>query len=140
MNATRLPSDAERIRSLFIIRIALLAGVVLFAGVTHWLHMQGRLPMPDEAGLRMLDTLRYVLWGVCAFAVAWAFIWKARAESAKDMAGVSTALIIAWAPGEAAGLLGCVIHFQGGPIAPMATGILAFVVVLLVARIPRLPT
>ena len=128
-----------QLKNLFIIRIALLSGVLLFAGFTHWQHTQGLLPVPDAEGLERIQTLRYALWAVCAFALGWAFFWKARAESATSAMGVSQALIIGWAPGEAAALLGCVIHFIGGPIAPMLLGILAFVAVLLVLRIPRLP-
>jgi len=53
--------------------------------------------------------------------------------------GVHRALIIGWAPGEATALLGTVTYFQGGEPASMAFGVLAFLVVLLILRIPAPP-
>ena len=80
--------------------------------------------------------MRFGVWGRSAPAVAWAFLWKARAESAMSEQGAASSMILAWAPGEGAAILGVVTHFLGGPIATMAFGILAFIVVLLIARIP----
>ncbi len=123
-------------KQVFLIRIALILGVALFAGLTLFLRSQPDAVPADPALRERIALFRYVVWGVSAFAVAWALFWKARAESAATEQGVHQSLIIGWAPGEAAALFGIVTHYQGGPIATMAFGLLAFVVVLLILRIP----
>ncbi|MBK7905546.1 MAG: hypothetical protein IPJ78_03190 [Gemmatimonadetes bacterium] len=123
-------------KQLFIIRIALIFGVAMFAALTVFLRQSGNLPEPDAAALERIGYMRYGVWGLSALAVAWAFLWKARAESAMSEQGAASSMILAWAPGEGAAILGVVTHFLGGPIATMAFGILAFIVVLLIARIP----
>jgi len=123
-------------KQLFIIRIALIFGVAMFAALTVFLRQSGNLPEPDAAALERIRYMRYGVWGLSALAVAWAFLWKARAESAMSEQGAASSMILAWAPGEGAAILGVVTHFLGGPIATMAFGILAFIVVLLIARIP----
>lgn len=126
-------------KQLFIIRIALLVGVTVFAGITVFLRQSGNLPPADAETLERITYMRYAVWALSIFSVAWALFWKARAESAMSEQGVSSAMIVGWAPGEGTALLGVVTHFLGGPIATMAFGILAFVVVLLILRIPSTP-
>lgn len=126
-------------RQLFIIRLALVTGVLLFAGLTTWMRTSGQLPEPTEALRANLVYFRYATWAVAAFALLWALFWKARAEAAMTESGVHRALIIGWAPGEATALLGTVTYFQGGEPASMAFGVLAFLVVLLILRIPAPP-
>ncbi len=123
-------------KQLFIIRIALLFGVGMFAALTVYMRTSGNLPDADAAGLEKVAVLRYAVWGLAAFSVLWALFWKTRAESAQTEQGVSQAMIVGWAPGEATALMGTATYFVGGPIATMAFGLLAFVVVLLVLRIP----
>lgn len=126
-------------RPIFLIRIALLLGVTTFAGITVYLRASGRLPAPAPEASANLAYLRYAVWAVSALALVWAFVWKGRAEAAMTEAGVHRALIIGWAPGEAAALLGAATHFAGGPIASLGFGLVAFVAVLLVLRIPTPP-
>ncbi|MBX7120026.1 MAG: hypothetical protein K1X31_13620 [Gemmatimonadaceae bacterium] len=126
-------------RQLFIIRLALVTGVLLFAGLTTWMRTSGQLPEPAEDLRANLVYFRYATWAVAAFALLWALFWKARAEAAMTESGVHRALIIGWAPGEATALLGTVTYFQGGEPASMAFGVLAFLVVLLILRIPAPP-
>lgn len=126
-------------RQLFIIRLALVTGVLLFAGLTTWMRTSGQLPEPTEALRANLVYFRYATWAAAAFALLWALFWKARAEAAMTESGVHRALIIGWAPGEATALLGTVTYFQGGEPASMAFGVLAFLVVLLILRIPAPP-
>ena len=123
-------------KQIFIIRIALLFGVAMFAGLTVFMRASGNLPAPDAATLERLVDMRYAVWALAAFAVVWALIWKGRAESAMTEGAVSKAMVIGWAPGEATAIFGTVTHFIGGPVATMAFGLLAFIVVLLVLRIP----
>jgi hypothetical protein len=124
------------VRRLFVIRIALLAGVAMFAGLTVFLRQSGNLPPADAATLERIAVMRYAVWALSAFSVAWAFLWKARAEAAMTEQATATAMIVGWAPGEATAILGTITHFLGGPVATLAFGVLAFVVVLLVLRIP----
>lgn len=126
-------------KQLFIIRIALILGVAMFAGLTVVMRASGSLPEADAATLERIQYMRFAVWGLSAFSVGWAFLWKSRAEAAMTESAASQSLILGWAPGEGTAILGTVTHFLGGPVATMAFGILAFVVVLLVARIPRLP-
>lgn len=123
-------------KKVFIIRMALLLGVLSFAGLTIYLRQSGNLPEADAEALRRIAYMRYAVWGLAAFSVAWAFMWRARAEAAMTEQGAASAMIIGWAPGEGTALLGSVTHFLGGPIATLATGLLAFIVVLMVVRIP----
>lgn len=123
-------------RPIFLIRIALLLGVTTFAAVTVYLRASGKLPAPAAEATAKLAILRYAVWAVSGLALVWAFWWKQRAEAAMTEQGVHQALIIGWAPGEAAALLGAATHFAGGPVASLGFGMLAFVAVLLVLRIP----
>jgi hypothetical protein len=124
------------VKQLFIIRIALIMGVTMFAVLTVAMRQSGNLPEPDASTLERIAYMRYGVWGLSAFAVVWALLWKGRAEAAMSEQGAASSMIIAWAPGEGTAILGVVTHFLGGPIATMAFGILAFIIVLLIARIP----
>jgi hypothetical protein len=128
--------DDQRFKSLAIIRLSYVIGPALFILVTYLQRRFGSLgdvAMPADK----LVLMRYLHWGVAAFALFWALFWKSRTESAMDAAGVSRALIIGWAPGEAAALFGGVIYFVGGPLSAAAFGFVAFAVVLSLLRIPR---
>ncbi len=126
-------------KQLFLIRIALLVGVATFAAITIFMRASGNLPEADAATLEKITLMRYAVWALAAFSVAWAFLWKARAEAAMTEAGVNQAIILGWAPGEGTAILGTVTHFLGGPVASLAFGLLAFVIVLLVLRVPTPP-
>lgn len=126
-------------KQLFLIRMALLIGVTTFAGITIFMRSSGNLPEADAATLERITYMRYAVWALSAFSVTWAFLWKARAEAAMTEAGVNQAIILGWAPGEGTAILGTVTHFLGGPVASLAFGMLAFVAVLLVLRIPTPP-
>lgn len=131
--------DEQRFKSLAIIRLSYVMGPVLFVLVTYLQRRFGSLgevSMPADK----LVLMRYIHWGIAAFALFWALFWKSRSESAMDAAGVSRALIVGWAPGEAAALFGGVIYFVGGPINAAAFGFVAFAVVLSLLRIPGRPS
>jgi hypothetical protein len=124
------------VRQVFLIRIALILGVATFAAITVFMRASGNLPEADATTLEKIVYLRYAVWALSAFSLAWAFFWKTRAESAMSEQGVNQSLIVGWAPGEGTAILGIVTHFMGGPVATMAFGLLAFVLVLLVLRVP----
>ena len=124
-------------RRIFLIRIALILGVAVFAALTVFQRTQGMIPdASDPDALRTLQMIRYAGWGYSAFAVAWAFFFRARVEAAMSEQQIHAALIVGWAPAEGAALLGVVQCFLGAPLAAMAIGVLTFAVVLLLLPIP----
>ncbi len=124
-------------RQIFLIRLALILGVAMFAGLTVFQRTQGMIPDATDADtLDTLRTLRYAVWALSAFAIGWAFFFRARVDAAKTEQQIHQALILGWAPAEGTALLAVVQYFQGGALATMATGILTFAVVLLLLRVP----
>lgn len=124
-------------RQIFLIRIALILGVAVFAAVTVFLRTQGMIPgATDPEAVATLRMIRYAGWAYSAFAVGWAFVFRARVEAAMTVPQINTALIVGWAPAEGAALLAVVQYFLGAPLAAMAVGLLAFTVVLLLLPIP----
>jgi len=126
-------------RKLFVIRIAFIMGVATFAAITVFLRTQGKLPEPGPEQLAGVEQVRYMMWGFSAFAVVLALLMRTRTESAMTEAQMNSALIVGWAGGEGAALGSIVALFIGGSVATMAVGILAFIVVLLILRIPSPP-
>lgn len=122
-------------KQLFTIRIALVAGVAAFAGLTAYQRARGMIP--SVSGDSTLEMMRYVLWGLSLAAVFAAIFLKARIEGARAPGSQSTLVIIGWAFGEGVALFGTVQHFLGGPVATMALGLLTFVVVLILLPVPR---
>ena len=124
-------------RQIFLIRIALILGVAVFAALTLFQRTQGMIPdATDPDALRTLQMIRYASWGYSAFAVAWAFFCRGRVEAAMSEPQIHRALIVGWAPAEGAALLAVVQYFLGAPLAAMAVGVLSFAVVLLLLPIP----
>ena len=127
-----------RAKQLFIIRIALVAGVGAFAalsavqrarigGISFDL-MTSERPVP-------LESLRYALWGLAGMAVAGALFLRTRIDVAPP-AQRGAILVVGWALGEGVALFGTVQYFAGAPLVTMAVGLLTFVVVLLLLPIP----
>ena len=124
-------------RQILLIRIALILGVALFAGLTVFQRTQGMIgDASDPDALSTLRTLRYAVWALSVFAIGWAFFFRARVDAAKTEQQIHAALIVGWAPAEGTALLAVVQYFQGGALATMAFGVLTFAVVLLLLRIP----
>ena len=124
-------------KQLFTIRIGLVAGVAIFAGFTAYQRAQGMLP--SVSGDSMLEMMRYVLWGLSLAAVFAAIFLKARIEGATAPGAHVKLTLIGWAFGEGVALFGTAQHFAGGPIAPMALGLLTFIVVLILLPVPQTP-
>lgn len=123
------------LKQLFLIRIALVTGVALFAALAAYQRSQGTL-VAEALTSGPLANLRYVLWALAAGAVAAALFIKPKLEAARP-AQRGSYLVIGWAFGEGVALFGTVQHFIGGPVSTMAIGLLTFVVVLLLLPIPR---
>lgn len=127
-----------RTKQLFIIRVALVAGVGAFAALAAY--QRSRMgPMATDLmpadGAIPVETLRYVLWGLAGAAVAAALFLRTRIEVAPP-AQRGAMLVVGWALGEGVALFGTVQHFIGARLLTMAVGLLTFVVVLLLLPIP----
>jgi hypothetical protein len=121
-------------RNLFIIRIALMTGVFMFAGIAYFGPRFGMLSAVDFG--TMHDGLRYLSWAFLALAVAGALLLRTKLEGAPPDR-VSQVLIIGWALGEAAALMGIVAFMAGGGLGPLALGLMGFVCTLVLLPIPR---
>lgn len=121
-------------RNLFIIRLGLMTGVFLFAAIAHFGPRIGMAPAMDLG--ETVAPLSYVLWAFLGIAVLGATFLRTRLEAATPDK-VAQYLIIGWALGEAAALMGVVLYMGGGGIAKMSLGLLAFVATLALLPIPR---
>ena len=123
-------------RQLLVIRIALITGVGLFAVLTAWLRSSGQIPAASAEVLARLAVMRSVVWGLAVAAVGIALIVRGELDALAE-AAASSRLIIGWSIGEGVALFGVVQFYQGGRLATMAVGVLAFAVVLLLLPISR---
>ncbi|MDH5235212.1 MAG: hypothetical protein OEW77_09640 [Gemmatimonadota bacterium] len=120
-------------RHLFIIRIALLTGVTAFAALVVYERSHGMATLGD--GTRMLDTMRYALFGLAGAALVAAFFLRSRTEAAAPATrGMLT--VIGWAFGEGVALYGVVQHYLGAPVSTLAVGLMTFVLVLILLPVP----
>lgn len=124
-------------RTLFVIRLAFILGVTIFAAITLWMRSR---PGADAVALTgdqlpALALFRYVLWGLAGVAIAGALVLRPRLETAPpDRRG--SILIVGWALGEGVALFGVTQHFIGGSVTTLAIGLIAFAAVLMVLPIP----
>jgi len=121
-------------KNIFLIRIAIAMGAVLFALVS--LYTRSREPMVGDPGV--LSSLRYATFGLSAAAIGVALIVKSACVG-KPLQQQYSFTIGGWAAGEAAALVASVQHFQGGTIPVMTIGFLAFASVLVLLPIPTGP-
>lgn len=121
-------------KQLFIIRIALMAGVFTFAGITLLQRAQGTAVVIDS-GLNV-GTMRYVLWALVAASMLVTLVLQGQVQSAPPARrGLLT--LIGWSFGEGVALFGIILHFMGGPVATLAIGVVSFVFSLLLLPVPR---
>lgn len=121
-------------KQLFIIRVALMAGVFTFAGITILQRSQGTamaIDTPLSAG-----SMRYVLWALVAASMLVTLVLQGQVQSAPHAKrGLLT--LIGWSFGEGVALFGIILHFMGGPVASLAIGVVGFVFSLLLLPVPR---
>lgn len=121
-------------KQLFIIRIALMAGVFTFAGITLFQRASGSpltVTTPMDVG-----TMRYVLWALVAASMLVTLVLQGQVQSAPhNRRGLLT--LIGWSFGEGVALFGIILHFMGGPVASLAIGVVGFVFSLLLLPVPR---
>jgi len=123
-------------RQMFIMRIALLTGVLAFGAFA--MYRRSQMLIDPERLQGMLETMRYALWGISAAAVLAALFLRSRLEAATPAMRRSMTFI-GWAFGEGAALFGLAMVYAGAALSTGATGVLAFVVVLTLLPVPREP-
>lgn len=106
--APRPPTDAERLRTLGLIRVALLLGVLMFGGIT-WLENRQALPAVGPA--LSSHALRVLVIVLVAAAVAGMLVVRVLLAREANVRRRGALCIIAWAGGEAAALGGGVYYF-----------------------------
>lgn len=104
------------------IRLALLAGVLMFGAVIVFVHRQ-----PDWKPGTLPSVLGYALLAYVIAVIAIAMALRPRVMREVDPQRRATLLIIGWAVGEAAGLVGGVIFFVTGQGQWYLLGLLAMV-------------
>ena len=127
-----------RAKQLFIVRVALIAGVGAFAALAAYQRYRmdrASFDFTSTGAPLSLDLLRYMLWGLALVAFGSAIFLRSRVEVARP-AQRGAMLVIGWALGEGVALFGTVQHFIGAPLSTMAIGLLTFVVVLIILPIP----
>lgn len=96
----------EQARTLGIIRMSFLTGVLMFGGVTYFLHRQ-----PDYVAPGDHPQLRLMIGAILLLCVAGIFFARMKLGSVRTPGEMSTFQMIGWACGEAAALAGGVYYF-----------------------------
>lgn len=94
------PPPGQQLRTMTMIRMAMTAGVLIFGGVILLLGRLGRVPPSPDTTLTTF--MPYLLGALLAAAIAMRFVLAKAADDAQR----ASYLIIGWAIGEAAALLG----------------------------------
>lgn len=121
-------------KQLFIVRIALMAGVFTFAGIA--LYQRATNTTAPPVAELPVEALRYVLWVLVGASALAALFLKSRVEAA-PYSKKALFTLIGWSFGEGVALLGIILHYLGGPMTSLALGMLAFVFSLLLLPVPR---
>ena len=117
-----MPQANPRPQPLQMIRLTLLAGVLIFGAVVVFVHRQpnwkpGSLPI----------AITYALVGYSILAVSVAAVLKGRVEQEPDLQRRASLILIGWAVGEGAALIGVVIFYITGQGQWYGLGLLAMV-------------
>lgn len=101
------------------LRLALLAGVLVFGAVVYLQRRYGAVPAPIDSGaLRLLGR---VIWGVAVTGVGAVFLLV---RNARSTAAVRIGAITAWALAEVTGLYGAVVYYSTGDAVFFVLGVL----------------
>ena len=123
-------SSAGRVAPLALIRIALLAGVLLFGAVVWWLHRTGQAQAADADTLHTIRQVGSVVWLAAVLAEVVLFAIRLRGGT-RDVAAQRSQRLMAWAAGESVALLGGVYYLLSNDPQWYAYGLVFFVLVLL---------
>lgn len=122
--------------ALRVIRVALLAGVVIFGTVVFYVTREGPVSdVPTQAG----RYLSFVLLGLAGASLAALVVVRSVRENANDWVRKSSLTVIGWALGEAPALLGGVIWMLTGSPVPYMIGFAVLLVSFLMVPIPEAP-
>ena len=120
-------APAARVRTLGVIRMALLAGVLAFGALTWLMRRRGAVSVPpDVAPLRVMLA---VMW---ALAVTSIVAFRTLFGRTSDLARRARLSIFGWAAGEAPALIGGVYYLMTGDAGWYAAGVLLLVATFVV--------
>jgi hypothetical protein len=122
-------------KQLYIIRIALMTGVFMFAGIVLYQRINGTDTNTFTSGFP-LETARSVFWVLVGASALTTLFLRPRVEAA-PFARKALPTLIGWSFGEGVALFGTVLHFAGGPQSTLALGLLVFIFALLLLPVPR---
>ncbi len=107
------------------IRLAMMGGVLLFGGVSWFLHRTPDWTPADPAVVAQLATVGRVMWLVAGIGLVILFF---RFRDAANPGQASTLAILAWALGESVALFGGVVFFLTAAAAWYVAGVVALTI------------
>lgn len=117
-----------------VIRLALLAGVVVFGSVVYYMTREGPMSdVPNEAA----RALSFALMGLSAASLAALFVVRSIRERAESYDRRSTFTIVGWSVGEAPALLGGVVYLLTASPLPYLTGLSVLIASFLIIPVPE---
>ena len=117
------------------IRIAMMSGLLLFGGVTWFLHQRPEwIPADDELAGRF-TMFGQVLWGLATAALVLLFFQHRKTESPVK---ASTLSIVAWSVGEALAIFGAVHFYLTGVSTWYVSGLIGMSITFVAFKPPAL--
>ena len=117
-----------------VIRLAMLAGVVVFGSVVYYMTREGPMSdVPNEAA----RALSFALMGLSAASLAALFVVRSIRERAVSYDRRSALTIVGWSVGEAPALLGGVIYLLTASPLPYLTGLSVLIASFLMIPVPE---
>ncbi len=117
------------------IRIAMMGGLLLFGGITWFLHQRPEWQPPKPGVADALVTIGRVTWATAVAALAVLFFQHRKAE---NPVRASTLAIVAWSVGEALALFGVVFYYIAAVPAWYISGMLAMAITFVAFPPPAL--
>ncbi len=126
------PQSGPTSTSLFVIRASFLTGVLIFGGITYYIHSQSAPAFATDH-----ETLTWIVLGAWGVITAALVVLSRQVRRPAAYAQRATLSIVGWALGEMAALLGGVHYFLTGNPDRYGLGLLIFVIALVMFPIPR---
>jgi len=118
--------------NLFVIRASLLTGVLIFGGITYYIHSQA--PPTWDGNVQTLTWAVLGIWGAITATLVVVGRMYRKADARDQRASLA---IAGWALGEAAALMGGIHYFLTGSPQRYGYGLIIFVIALVMFPIPR---